>query len=190
MPQEPGMFGGPPIINDASRQFVGWVSLTSLLYLQSAMRVDVDTLHQPRNTATINYKCLSVLVVQWVLTSHGGVYIRFSSESDCTTVSRLTSQYYAMWSSEDHVITSQGPPSPYLRLLFPICDVLTTYLALEVEWTHTVLQNNEALWKGQVWSHGLYPREAKVLRMYSLCSHSSRTVARRSLSRATAVSIS
>jgi len=40
------------------------VSLTSLLYSQSAMRVDVDTLHQPRNTATINYKCLSMLVVQ------------------------------------------------------------------------------------------------------------------------------
>jgi len=32
---------------------VGWVDLTSLPYAQRAMGIDVDTPHQPRNTATI-----------------------------------------------------------------------------------------------------------------------------------------
>ena len=58
-----GMRGGPPSVNVLSRQFASWVGPTSLPYVQSTMHIDVDTPHQPRNTATI--ASCTYLMVQW-----------------------------------------------------------------------------------------------------------------------------
>jgi len=58
--------GGPSyyLTMRADSLWVEWVWLHSATDTERNLSVAVDTLHQPRNTATINYQCLQWLVVQ------------------------------------------------------------------------------------------------------------------------------
>ena len=117
-----GILGGPPSINDLSRQFLGWVDLTSQLYALSTMRIDVDTPHQPHNTATI---ALCTYLATSGTVEHADLQLLESQSDSTVAIQRppysnvsLTILQCTKLRCDHHVVASHGPcllytsPSP------------------------------------------------------------------------------
>jgi len=101
-----GTRGGPLILTVRTDSlWVEWVWLHSAVVMGRVLPTAVDTLHQPRNTATIIYQCLSN--VWWY---DGAPWSPASSDTEITVLQGIT---------------------PYL----PICDVAMWLLGNHIAWT-------------------------------------------------------